>query len=305
VLRGAGPYAHLRNGSAERLPSLEVWAICAVKMKTTIKYIVLGVALLTSSIARANPRPLPFSYPVETLAAGDVELEVYGDVTPLRVYRNPSGDPSQGRLWEPGYALQNEFEYGLTDRVELAFYQSFVATPQDGGGNTMTFDGLKWEARTRLADAGAWPIDVGLYLELETMHDELSLEGKVLLGKHWGRLHALVNLWVEASEHDAYNDSRTFHFILNPTAGLAYQVTPTFHPGFEYWARGELGTVGQNGTDIINNRIHHFIGPTAHLNFGKFWWTAGLYADLNNATKPQPGEIYGAWWGRSVLGLNL
>jgi hypothetical protein len=31
----------------------------------------------------------------------------------------------------------------------------------------------------------------------------------------------------------------------------------------------------------------------------------GAYADLNNANTPQPGEIYGSFWGRTVLGLNL
>jgi hypothetical protein len=274
-------------------------------MKTIVNIIATAAVLAIPIGAAATPRPLPFTYPVETLQQGEVELEVYGDMTPLRVYADPT-DPSKGRLWEPAYVLQNEFEYGLTDRIEVAFYQQFEANPVDGGSNGMTFDGFKWEMRGRLADPGEWPIDVGIYGELELKHDELSLETKVLLAKHFGRLHWMTNLWVEWSESRPYDSSQnSFHFILNPTTGFAYQVTPTFHPGIEYWAHGELGTVGSTPLDIINNRIHHFIGPTVHLNFGKAWMTLGGYADLNNANKPQPGEIYGSFWLRTVLGLNL
>jgi hypothetical protein len=274
-------------------------------MKTIIKIVSMTSALAIPSVASATPRPLPFTYPVETLQQGEVELEVYGDMTPLRVYADPT-DPTAGHLWEPGYILQNEFEYGLTDSIEVAFYQTFEATPVDGGSNGLTFDGFKWEVRGRLADPGEWPIDVGLYAELETKHDELSLETKVLLAKHFGGLHWMANLWVEAEEERPFDKShQSFHFVLNPTTGFAYQVTPTFHPGIEYWARGEIGTVGDTPVDIINNRIHHFIGPTIHLNFGKAWLSVGAYADLTNMSTPQPGEIYGPLWVRSVLGLSL
>jgi hypothetical protein len=255
--------------------------------------------------ASATPRPLPFTYPYQTLAEGELELELYADITPLRVaaeHENPTGP----RLWEPFYRLQNEFEYGVSDRVELGFYQVFEGQPADGGTNTMTFDGFKWRVRGRLAEAEQWPVDVGLYLELETMHDELSLEEKVLLAKRIGRWHWMANLWVEQSEHRPFDSAqRSLHFVVNPTTGVVYQVTPAFHPGVEYWARGEFGTIGENPTEIENNRIHHFIGPTAYVDFGKLWWTAGIYVDLTNVNTPQPGWSYGAWWGRSVLGLTL
>jgi hypothetical protein len=275
-------------------------------MKTIITCSVGLVAMALPGRALATPRPLPFTYPYETLATGELEMELYGDVTPLRVGVDHA-DPAKGRLWEPAYLLQNEFEYGVSDRVELGFYQVFEAQPADGGTNTMTFDGFKWRVRTRLAEAGEWPLDVALYVELETLHDELSLEEKVILAKRFGRWHWMANLWVEQSERRPFDSSaaRSFHFVLNPTTGLTYQVTPVFQPGVEYWARGELGTVGDTGVDIINNRVHHFVGPTVHLEFGKFWWSSGLYADLNNGNAPQPGEIYGSVWGRTVLGLNL
>jgi hypothetical protein len=273
-------------------------------LKSIIKCTTLLVVVGFSSRSAATPRPLPYTYPYETLGEGELELELYGDFTLLRVADATGG--AEGRLWEPAYVLQNEFEYGVSDRIELGFYQVFEAQPLDGGSNAMVFDGFKWRVRGRLADAGEWPIDVALYLELETFHDELSLEEKVILAKRFGRFHWMTNLWVEESEHRPFDSAlRSMHVVLNPTTGITYQVTPTFQPGIEYWARGELGTVGDSPVDVINNRIHHFLGPTVHLDFGKLWWTAGVYADLNNVNRPQPGEVYGSFWVRSVLGLSL
>jgi hypothetical protein len=260
----------------------------------------MALVMMQSARGMATPRSLPFTYPYETLDEGELEIELYGDVTPLRVLADPS-DTTGPRLWEPAYLLQSEIEYGVSDRVELGFYQVFEAQPADGGSNAMTFDGFKWRVRTRLAEAGEWPVDIGLYLELETLHDEVSLEEKVLLAKRLARWHLMANLWVEQSERRPLDGpgQRSFHFVVNPTAGFVYQVTPVFQPGLEYWARGEFAT------EDVNDRIYHFLGPTVHLNFGKLWWSLGVYANLTHTGTPQPGEIYGPVWARTVLGLNL
>ena len=278
-------------------------------LKVTFKCWWMGAAaaggLLQPSLANATPHPLPFTYPVETLPEKAAELEMYGDVNPLRVQADPT-DPAKGRLWEPQYILTNEIEYGLTDRWELGFYQVFKANPQDGGSNAFAFDGFKWRARTRLAEPGEWPVDVGLYFELSTLHDELEVEGKILLQHRFGRLRWMGNLWVEG-EFDRPWDARASsnHFIVNPTTGLTYEVVPQFHIGIEYWGRGELAPSGDSPQERNNARVHHFVGPALHVNFGKLWWTLGTYANLNDSDKPQPGDAYGPVWFRSLLGLEL
>jgi len=265
----------------------------------------MTAVLAAASAARATPVPLPFTYPYETLGQGELEVELYGDMTPLRVEADPA-DATKGRLWEPAYVLQNEFEYGLTDRVELAAYQVFEANPVDGGTNVMDFDGFKFRVRARLAEAGEWPVDVALYLELETLHDEYGLEEKVILARRFGAVHAMANLWVEQSYARPFDaDARDFEFVVNPTGGFTYEVTPWFQPGVEYWARGELGTHGETPTDVVNNRVHHFVGPTVHFDWGKLWWSLGVYADLTNMGAPLPGEAYGPVWARTLLGLAL
>jgi hypothetical protein len=275
-------------------------------MKITFMFGVASGLFLVAAAAGATSRPLPFTYPYETLAEGAAEVELYTDVNFLRVPADEA-DPTAGNLWEPGYVLQSEIEYGVTDRVELGFYQVFEAEPSAGGDNSLKFDGLKWRVRTRLAEAGQWPVDVGLYLELETMHDELAIEGKVNLQRRLGKFRLMANAWVE-QEFDRPLDTKAqgarAKFIINPTAGFVYEVTPTFQPGIEYWARGQIIPSG-TGQDRANNTVKHFLGPTVHLNFGKLWWSAGLYANFNQFRKPEVGDAYGPVWFRSVLGLDL
>ncbi len=278
-------------------------------MKTIITFIFTLVSVICgiSGTSDANPRPLPFTYPYATLPEDALELELYADVSPLRVQVDPA-DRSLGRLWEPRYILQNEIEYGITDRWEVGFYQVFEANPADGGANGMVFDGLKFRLRTRLANPGDWPVDVGLYFELETMHDELAFEGKLNLERDFGSLRLMTNLWVEeqiSRPLDTKEHGRAGAFVINPTLGAAYELSGRADLGVEYWARGQLSPSGEAGVERDNNRVQHFLGPAVHLNFGKLWWSLGVYAHLNSMKKPEIGSDYGPVWARSVLGFEL
>ena len=264
-------------------------------------------AFSVASGAAATPRQLPFSYPNETLAEGELEAELHTDVNPQRVLAD-GDNPAAGNLWEPAYKLQTEIEYGLTRRFELGFYQVFTGEPKAGGGHEFGFDGLKWRVRTRLAEPGELPVDVGFYFELETMHDELAFEAKLNLQRRLGRFKLMTNLWAEeqiARPLDTGAQGRKAAFIVNPTAGAVYEVSPRFAPGVEYWARGQLAPSGDTEQERNNTAVHHFVGPTVHLNFGKLWWSAGVYFHLNDMDTPRPGDSYGPVWVRSVLGMEL
>ena len=172
----------------------------------------------------------------------------------------------------------------------------------------MTFDGFKFRARTRLGELGEWPVDVGLYFEVATLHDELELEAKLLLQRRFGRLRWMGNLWVEEEfdrPFDSKGQGRALKFVVNPTTGLTYQIIPSFHLGVEYWARGQLSPSGETDQARNNARVHHFVGPAFHFNFGRVWWSLGTYANVNDSDKPQPGDTYGPVWIRSLLGVDL
>jgi hypothetical protein len=257
---------------------------------------VLGVALLIAPSARANPRPLPFTYIYETLPHGDAEIELYTDLTPQHLL-GPDGNPG----WHLASQFQVEVEYGLTDRLELGLYLSlqpidpdFPLAPDMGGGN-----GIKQRLRYRFADAGAWPVDVAVYGELAENQREIEVEGKVILQRRLGDFRLAANLWAERE----YYFSGGSAWVLNPTAGIVFEKWFNFQPGIEYWMHGEI----EDGEFELGP--DHFLGPTAILQFGKIWWSTGAYVHVNKVHTPAPamsaeGDPFGPLWVRTIVGIS-
>jgi hypothetical protein len=249
----------------------------------------LAAGLLVSAVAFATPRPLPFTYGTDSLATGNIELEQFVDMTPVR--------PEAGDGFSPWVQLITEVEVGITDKLELGLYYQALAEPGDG---LVAFDGIKQRLRYRLADLGEWPIDVAFYAEVAEMHDELELEGKVLLQRRFGRARVMVNLWAEREFHYSGGGA----WVLNPTAGAVYEVRPWFQVGIEAWVHGELGVTGE--TPGFNEDFHGFVGPTFMVAVGNLWWSVAPYVRLDGFGRgAQRGDEYGRVWIRSVVGLSL
>jgi hypothetical protein len=256
----------------------------------------LGAAALLSPAARANPRPLPFSYIYETLPSGEAEIELYTDLTPQRLL-DAAGDPG----WHLASQFQLEVEYGLTDRLELGLYLTlqpvdltFPGAPDMGEGT-----GVKQRLRYRFADAGAWPVDVAVYGELTENQREIELEGKVILQRRVGPFRIVANAWAERE----YTYGGESSWVLNPTAGVVLERWVTVQPGIEYWMRGEIA----DGKFALGPE--HFLGPTAILQFGKIWWSTGAYVHLNHVHTPTPTasaepDPFGPVWIRTVVGIS-
>src|SRR5262245_48710528 len=85
-----------------------------------------ALILAFATAAHANPRPLPFTYQHETLPQGSTEVEQFVDFVPLRALSASGGtDP----VWMLGTQFITEFEVGLTDRLELGLYVTYVPRP--------------------------------------------------------------------------------------------------------------------------------------------------------------------------------
>ena len=134
----------------------------------------LLVPLLASAMtlvcvrAKATPRPLPFTYQHEQLDAGEAEIEQYADFTPVRARDSQSGDNVYYGLTQ----FQTEFEYGITPRLELGLYFTFVPTTTNGFAElprATEGNGLKQRLRWQLAPTGEWPIDEGERLHLDAV----------------------------------------------------------------------------------------------------------------------------------------
>jgi hypothetical protein len=259
----------------------------------------LFAALIANTrAADATPRPLPFTYTTETLGQGELEVEQYADVSPMKA-RDPLGNP----IWFAGTQFQTEFEYGITDRLELGLYVVYVPTPSEYSfiAPMTETTGVKERLRYVFADPGAWPIDVGIYGELVEGQTEAEIEAKILLQRRLGKLRIDANLW---AEYEVYYVPQK-DIALNPTLGTTYEISPSVHIGAETWMRVEFPNPAPHPRPFSVGPVA-YVGPAVLFNFGKLWWSTGLYArvtDVDHAM--QVGEPFGPVWGRTIIGLTL
>jgi hypothetical protein len=261
---------------------------------------VVAALLSAAGSAAANPKLLPFTYPYATLPKGDAEVEQYADLTPTRALSSATGKPATLAV----FLFQTEFEYGITDRLELGLYLQVAPPVGEDYASVATLQAgtaLKQRLRLRLAEAGEWPVDVSLYGEVAEARSEIELEFKVNLERRFGRLSLMANL---VGEHELYYDGRR-EWVFNPSGGAAFEVTPSFHTGVEYWMQAELSSEPTPVRPFAFGP-HQYVGPTMLLNFGRIWWSNGLYFRVSDATRVQaPGDGYGHIWLRTIIGIDL
>lgn len=264
---------------------------------------VATAAALLSSVgaAHATPRALPFTYGTETNPEGSSEIETYVDVTPVRARSTANGAP----VWYLGSQIQAEYEVGITDRLELGLYVTWVPTPGDSVTSTATMtegNGLKQRLRYVFAAPGEWPIDVGVYGEIVENDREIELEGKILLQRRVGRLRIATNL---VSEYELYYSGGARDVVFQPTLGATYEVSPSLHLGVEGWMRVELPHPAP-ATRPYGLGPHGYVGPTVLWNLGRLWWAFGVYGRVTDAAHTmQQGEPFGRVWARSIIGVDL
>lgn len=279
------------------------------RVRTSLPVLILVLGTV-SRLAAANPRPLPYTYPSESLTAGAFEIEEYVDTTPVPAVAVGTG--AETTLLRN--VLVTELEYGLTDRLELGLYFQFSNNPGLSTGTSPTvpvmFDGLKQRLRWSLAPPGEWPVDVSLYGEVAELQNEIELEAKVILQRRIGRVRVMVNLW---AEHEFYFVGRN-EWVLNPTAGLAWEIFPWLQLGLEYWMHAEYVVSGNNAATAsadnslapFNQRAHHYVGPGVSMQFKKFWFSVAPYVRLDELNrKAQLGDMFGPLWVRSVIGIDF
>ncbi len=267
----------------------------------TASFVYLGASAAGGRAAHANPRPLPFTYQSETLPKGAVEVEQFVDLVPVRM--QTASSTSQIVI---ASQYQTEFEVGLTDRLELSLYVTLVPQPNNDFAGTGVpqlpeGNGVKQRLRYRLADPEAWPVDVALYGELSENEREIEIEGKIILQRRVGRVRFITNLW---SEYEFYLDGH-HEWVLNPTLGVTAELSPRYHLGVESWMRAEdkLDGAGADGW-VLHPQV--YVGPAFMMNFGKIWWSNGVYVRANdNDDQVVPYNAYGRFWVRTIVGLSF
>jgi hypothetical protein len=257
-------------------------------------------ALAAAGEADATPHPLPFSYPYPTLPAGATEAEQYVDLIPVRVARELPG--STESVVALRSALTTEIEVGISDRLEAGWYFAFEQSAS-ATAPALRFSGVKQRLRYRFAEAGEWPVDIGVYLEVAELYSVVEVEEKIILSRRFGPVTVLSNLWLE--QEYLFQDDVWKH-IYHPTFGVSFEASPRVAPGVEYWVRGTLGSDPGSTAPGQKEKPHHYLGPTLLLQMGETFLSLGGYARLDDFAKTSaPDDPWGKLWVRAILGVGL
>ena len=213
--------------------------------------------LLGEGLAFAHMRDYLVNQSYHTTRKGEFELELHNDLN-LKEGDNDNTYSSQHQV---------EFEYGLTNRLQLAYYEVLKWDRP----NDWQRDSFKIETKYRFLESGELPVDVALYGEYRNPngHQDTGsdvVEGKLILSKDFGPWNVTGNLVAER-EIDAHEDWQWEY-----TAGVSYSLSPKVRLGLEL--KEDLGDQGEFG---IHRKAHKLqlvpgiyanVAPHVRLLFG-------------------------------------
>ena len=224
---------------------------------------------LAAAPAQAHMRDYLVSQPYYTAKRGEFEVEVLNNVN---LPRRESDDTYHS-------THQIEVEYGITDHLQVAYYEVYRWDRVDDWER----EAFKIELKARLAEAGQWPVDLAFYAEYENPNGRRAdfsdvLEHKVILSKDFGRLNLTGNFIFEKE----LNSGEAWQFEY--TAGVNYAVAPTVRLGVE--VKESLGGAGAFLHDLDQREllivpgIYANVGPHARVLFGPAFGVTRASDDL-------------------------
>ena len=220
----------------------------------------LGMVLSVAPATQAHQRDYLVNQAYHTAKRGEVEVEFHNDMN----FPEADSDSSYSSKH------QVELEYGVTDHLQLAYYEVYTWDRTKDWER----EEFKLEAKLRFAQAGDWPLDVALYTEYKNpdgrrrVHSD-ELENKVILSKDLGRWNVVANVIFEKTinEHS--------HWDYEYTAGMSYGLTPRVRLGLEV----KQG-LGNSAEFEFNGRQPLYLVP-------------GLYASLSPHVRLLVGPVFG------------
>ncbi len=230
-------------------------------MKLINKYYITILLLLT------------LFFPTVAKAVDPYEFQIYGYATQGKGNFSPqllnSFIPSGHKEGEGGtsgtFASQSmmrtaiELEYGLTDKIDVAYYINF-ARPV---GENVQYAGSKLRFRGRFAEKGVLPVDLGWYVEMEQWtrainDDTLELEFKPTLQKDFGPVSIIANFPFEKVLRGA--TAKTQLFEVGYLTEISYQKSKRLRFGIQFIG----GPGGVKNMDPLRDQ-QHYVMPVVHF----------------------------------------
>lgn len=242
------------------------------------KWFLVGLSVLFGASAlRADENLFGYSYLSDVLPKGKWEAEQW--------ITGRMGKES-GRF--VGMDFRTEIETGLTERLQGSLYLNYNYFNIDNAvasrgplenKNYLGVNGTSAEFKYQVLSPYKDNFGLALYLEpgygtIEeadgTSHQEIELEAKLILEKHWleDSLVGAFNYTIEPEWVKADGDSGFgVHLKMEGTFGLAYRIAPRWYAGLETRVQTEFENADLNNSQFVAV----FVGPALHYG-SKRWW---------------------------------
>lgn len=213
------------------------------------------LVLFAADTARADRRSYVWTYEYLTMRKGHSEIEYYltHKIPDFHQY-------DKKNTWEH----QVEYEYGLTDRWDIAVYQRWQQT-NSKTDDKFEYSGTKLRTRYRFGEKGMYPLDTLLYLEYIRPDDSDAaeiLEGKLIVAKDFGKFNVAYNQILKVGINGKGGNENEY------ALGLNYE----FNPGLKV------------GLEMTGNYTEdkYYLGPTVSWLSKKYWVGLGALRGLND-----------------------
>ena len=182
-----------------------------------IGLVVLWIGLLP--VPRVEAREYLINQGYYTAEKGELEVELYNDIN--------FSDAGDGDTYNSKHQI--EFEVGVTDHLQLAYYEVYTWDRTKDWER----DAFKVETKLRLGEAGQWPIDIAFYTEYKNPNGRRQaysdvFENKVILSKEIGPWNLIGNFVFEkkiyAEEPWEYEVTAGVRYSLTPKTSLSVEV---------------------------------------------------------------------------------
>ncbi len=226
--------------------------------------VVVGALAFAGSEAAATERHFVYTYESGVLNAGDAELE------PWTTFRNGRAD------FYNRFDNRLEFEVGITNRLQTAWYLNFTGLGRDvKGGRETAFDfkGVSWEWKYKLTDPVADAFGAALYFEGTGGPEEAELEAKLIVDKRFGNYLFAFNV-VGEHEWKFEKDETKREVVLEFDTGFGYFLTPRLFAGIELRNHNEF----PSGEGWEHSAL--FAGPVLSYAQKSWWMTLTLMPQL-------------------------
>jgi hypothetical protein len=212
------------------------------------------------------------TYPYRTASRGEIELENFTAYTRRGTQDASPPENNQG-------LVRNSMEvtYGVTDKTEVAGYLDYSRAR---GSDNWDYKGSRAHVRTRFAEKGEWPVDLGLYAEVEFPNEDendIECELRGVIEKDVDKWTFDLNPILERTLKGVEKEEGT---ELHYAASAIYRLNERWHPRLDFF--GDFGPLHNfEGRDEQT----HLISPAVDIFFGH-----GLSASLGVAYGQTPAS---------------